>query len=198
MAENLPQTNSFDKNKYLRLSAVGLFFAGLFVLAFGLGLFLFGSRGREGDIQIISATDSAKVGGEIVVDVDGAVVKPGVYHLQFGARLEEAVAASGGLTQDADRGRINLAAKVTDGQKVYIPAQGEEVLDNRQQVTSSSTNLININTASESQLDKLPGIGPVTAGKIINLRPYGSLEELLSKKAVTSSVYQKIKDLVTF
>ena len=106
------------------------------------------------------------------------------------------MAAAGGLASEADQAKINLAAKVADGQKIHIASQ-YEATSNTQQVISSESNLININTASEAELDKLPGIGPVTAAKIISLRPYGTLEELLSKKAVSSSVYGKIKDLVS-
>jgi len=131
------------------------------------------------------------------VHVDGAVKSPGVYKLSADSRVKDVVAAAGGLASEADEAKINLAAKVADGQKLHIASQSEAV-SNAQQATSSESNLININTASEAELDKLPGIGPVTSAKIISLRPYLRIEELLSKKAVSSSVYGKIKDLVSY
>ncbi|MDZ4209575.1 MAG: ComEA family DNA-binding protein [Candidatus Curtissbacteria bacterium] len=116
-------------------------------------------------------------------------------------RVDDAIKAAGGLSPDADSTRINLAAKVSDGQKLYIQRVGESVSQSVSgsvgQVAGESVSQININTASESELDKLPGIGPVTAQKIIASRPYSSPEELLSKKVVSSSVYEKIKDLIS-
>ncbi|MBP9719246.1 MAG: ComEA family DNA-binding protein [Candidatus Levybacteria bacterium] len=152
--------------------------------------------------------------GNIVVDVSGGVLAPGVYRLSDNARVEDALHAAGGFSSDADldwtQHSLNLAAKVTDGMKIYIPRIGEEM----QSVTESnsaaagggttmgvagvSTNgMVSINSASSSELEALPGIGPVTAGKIIDNRPYGSIDELLSKKAVGKSVYEKIKELVS-
>lgn len=190
--EDLP--DSPDKNKFNTV-ALGLFLLGLFVLAVGAGLFFFKGK-QNSDIKILSASASVAPSGEIMVHVDGAVKSPGVYKLSSDSRVKDAVAAAGGLASEADEAKINLAAKVADGQKIHIASQSEAV-GNTQQATSSESNLININTASEAELDKLPGIGPVTAAKIINLRPYGAVEELLSKKAVSSSVYGKIKDLIS-
>ena len=103
---------------------------------------------------------------------------------------------AGGLTDDANTDSLNLAAKLSDGQKVYLPRIGESATSG-QVVGETSSGLINVNTASEAQLDTLPSVGPVTIGKIIASRPYSSPEELLSKKAVGSATYNKIKDLIT-
>jgi competence protein ComEA len=139
----------------------------------------------------------------ILVDVEGAVVKPGVYKLPVESRIQDGLIAAGGLSAKADREYVaktlNLAIKLTDGTKIFIPTLGEPtgsepVLG---ATTVGATNaLINVNTASESQLDSLPGIGPVTAQKIISGRPYGSLDELLSKKIVSAKVYAQIKDKI--
>jgi len=206
MAENLPQENFGQPNKNLNpitdrpalnLVIIAFFFIGLFLLALGAGLFLFKGSAPKDEIQIISADSSSLPKNEIVVDVAGAVVTPGVYRLSADSRVGEAVKAAGGLTQDADSARVNLAAKVADGQKIYVLAIGEQVTSDKEQVISQNSSLININTASESELDKLPGVGPVTAQKIIASRPYSTSEDLLTKKAVTSSVFEKIKDLIT-
>ncbi len=139
----------------------------------------------------------------ISVDVSGAVIEPGVYRLKEGSRIEEAVKAAGGFSQNANTEYIskylNMAQKISDGSKIYVPSQGEnEANVQTGQVSGVSTQAkININTASQSELEALPGIGPVTASKIISDRPYQKIEELISKKVVSRSVYDKIKDSLT-
>lgn len=174
------------------------FLGGLFLLAFGAGLWFFKGQ-QQPEVEVLSATDSNSA--KIVIQIDGAVNKPGVYELAFGARVNDAISAAGGLNAEADQTRINLAAKVADGQKVMIAKIGEPTSttsSTSSKSTTSSTSLININTGSASDLDKLPGVGPATAEKIIAGRPYSSLDEILTKKAVSSSVWQKIKDLISF
>ena len=190
-----------DKNKRLQIGVVAVSLIGLFLLAVGGGLFLFkGFSTANDDIQIITGVSDTVSEKELIVHVDGAVVTPGVFRLSSDSRVTDAVSVAGGLTEDADRSRINLAAKLADGQKIYVLAIGEQLGSS---VVGSSiagqsiSSLININIASESELDKLPGIGPVTAQKIIAARPYSALEDLLAKKAVNRSTYEKIKDLVT-
>ncbi|OGD85502.1 hypothetical protein A2696_01110 [Candidatus Curtissbacteria bacterium RIFCSPHIGHO2_01_FULL_41_13] len=152
------------------------------------------------DIKIISSEESASSkAGEIIVHVDGAVKNPGIYKLAADSRVNDAVVAAGGLSQDADSARINLAAKLSDGTKVYIPSHNDPVSSGSAGSVAGevAASLININTATEAQLDSLPSIGPVTAQKIIASRPYSAKEDLLSKKAVGSATYDKIKDLIT-
>lgn len=181
--------------------ASGFFLLGVFIFAIGLGLLIFKDNSGESEVKIISSDQvlgEAKP-AEIVVDVDGAVNSPGVYTLGSNSRVNDAVAAAGGLSADADSSRVNLAGKLGDGQKVYVPsyAKATEGKPSNTDLMSNFTNLISINSAGESELDTLPGIGPVTAGKIIAGRPYSSIDELVSKKAVSKSVFEKIKDLVT-
>ncbi|MEK7572076.1 MAG: ComEA family DNA-binding protein [Patescibacteria group bacterium] len=141
---------------------------------------------------------------EITIDVSGAVLKPGVYKLSAESRIQDALIAAGGLAVQADREQvakdINLAAKLTDGAKLYIPFVGEQTTTTEKSAASSEStqsSIININTASSSELEALPGIGEVTAGKIIDGRPYTTIEELVEKKAVGKSVFEKIKELIT-
>ena len=140
---------------------------------------------------------------KIMVDVDGQVLKPGLYSLKSNARVQDALIAAGGLSSNADRNAINLAAKISDGQKIYIPEIGEKpsavTVANSTSVTSlnRATGLLSVNTASQSELEDLPSIGPVTAQKIISGRPYGTIEELLSKKVVGEKTFEKIKDLIS-
>jgi len=160
-----------------------------------MGMFLFREESKD-DVQIISALESPIAISEITVDIDGAVVLPGLYKLVADSRVNDAILAAGGLVEDADRSRINLAAKVVDGQKIYIASEDEVSVANTGLVAGDLTAQISINSASVSELDKLPGVGPVTAGKIVASRPYSSLEELVTKKAVSRSVFEKIKDMV--
>ena len=146
--------------------------------------------------------------GDVVVEIVGAVVSPGVYTLKSGSRVEDLINASGGLTSQADgiiiEKTINRAAIIKDSQKVYIPKFGEvnvspqvgsEVLSS--EASQPQTGLVNINTASQSQLESLWGIGPVIAQNIIEQRPYSSTEELLNKKIVKSNVYDRIKSQIS-
>lgn len=181
---------------------------GLMFLVYGL-MVLLGGFSSSKDIVFEAggeATESAKV-KEIIVDVSGAVLKPGVYRLPFDARVQDALVAAGGLSEAADRGwvakNLNLALKLKDGTKIYIPSSGESTTrsaSSGQASTTGSTGgtgLININTASEGELDSLPGIGPITAQKIINARPFDSVEDLLNKKIVGSKVFEQIKEKIT-
>lgn len=199
MAENLPQENSGQSGEGLKVAIAAFFFLGLFILALGIGLFFFSKQSNSSDeIQIISAEEDLPAGRQVLVHVDGAVINPGVYKLGLDARVNDAIVAAGGLSTQADAAKINLAAKISDGQKIHVFAIGEQGTSDKGQVTSESSSLVNINTAPESELDKLPGVGPVTAQKIIASRPYSTSEDLLTKKAVSASVYDKIKGLITY
>lgn len=199
------ESESFDLNpKKFKFNplVLAMFFGGLLVFAVGIGLIFFKPQ-SEPDVKIISGNGivaGEKTTSQIMVHVDGAVVRPAVYKLAADARVDDVIKAAGGMTSDADTKQVNLAAKLSDGQKIYIQRVGESVSQSVSgsvsQNSSASVSQISINGASAEELDKLPGIGPVTAQKIITNRPYGSIEELLSKKAVSNSVYEKIKNLV--
>lgn len=142
---------------------------------------------------------------QIKVDVSGAVNTPGVYDFSSGDRIEDAIARAGGFATTVDTSyiaqKLNLSAKLVDGQKLYIPYKNDtEVYGLNQNFPSEVagiTSLVGINSATVAQLDQLPGIGPVTAQKIIDNRPYSSLEELISRKIVSQSVFNKIKDKIS-
>ncbi len=135
---------------------------------------------------------------DIKVDISGAVKNPGVYSFSKGQRVEDVISKAGGFIDTANAEYIskslNLSQKISDGQKIYIPFQGES---GPAQVAGINTSgKIGINSASSSQLEELPGVGPATAAKIMGARPYAEISDLLNKKAVSKSVYEKIKDLV--
>lgn len=183
----------------LSISAVGA----VFILIGIASSFLSPQKEEEITFSSESQEESKR---EIMVDVSGAVVNPGVYRLSKDARFQDALIAAGGLSSEADREWVakvlNLAAKVSDGGKIYIPEKGSIHSATSGQAStagnlSSETGLININAASTSQLDTLPGIGPVTANKIIDNRPYTDIAELLSKKVVGQKVFDQIKNSIS-
>lgn len=140
----------------------------------------------------------------IVADVAGAVEKPGVYTLPSGSRVGDALVAAGGLAASADRvwvaQMLNLAAPIKDGEKVYIPEKSDnQKTQSGQSVggTESRNTKINVNTASASELDALPGIGAVRAEAIIAARPYQDLHDLVTKAKIPESVYAQIKDAIS-
>ena len=143
------------------------------------------------------------------VDVSGAVNTPGVYTLVPDSRMEDLVVLAGGFTNLVNKEfvakSLNLSQKVTDGMKVYIPFEGEETstvkiaaTTSTNTLAASTTNsaLIGLNTATDSLLDTLPGVGPATIKKLVDGRPYSDINELLSKKVVGKATFDKIKDLV--
>ncbi|PIS18092.1 hypothetical protein COT54_01170 [Candidatus Collierbacteria bacterium CG09_land_8_20_14_0_10_46_12] len=171
-------------------------------------------RGEQASVEIVKSNSQItnsqilKSGDnmQIVVDVAGAVEKPGVYKMPSGSRIGDALVSAGGLSAEADREwvakTLNLAEEVKDGGKVYIPSRDEnnnQAPNSNNQTSSNVQNskLININTASVGELDSLPEIGEARAKAIIANRPYGSSAELVSKAKIPASVYAKIKDLVS-
>ena len=154
--------------------------------------------------------------GQIVVDVDGAVAHPGLYKLPPDSRVQAALAAAGGLSPQADVHRINRAAKLHDGQKLYVLSQGESTPPQAassgqgcegQSCTSSDgadagsdtegQGLVNINTANATQLTQLPGIGPAIAQKIIDYRtangPFTSVDDLTKVPGIGAAKLAQIK-----
>jgi len=178
---------------------------GLLLVVGVFSVVVISSRTGGEDLVIQKAGEAEELGSKLVADVAGAVIKPGVYELKAGARINEALIAAGGLGEAADREwvekNLNLAAKVTDGQKIYIPSEGETEkvapLQGKGTTLMTRLDLVNINTASSAELDTLWGVGEATAKKIIDNRPYGAVEELLTKKAVKNNVYEAIKDSVS-
>lgn len=147
---------------------------------------------------------------EVYVDVDGAVASPGVYRLKEGARVSQAIDAAGGLTAEADVTGLNRASKVADGQKIYVPKVGEQQAvtagggaDGGAVVASGANDaagLVNINTASASELQSLSGIGPSMAQSIIDERtkngPFASVDDLMRVSGIGEKKLAKIKDCI--
>ena len=140
----------------------------------------------------------------VIVHITGAVPRPGVYALPEGSRVQDAIAAAGGFLAEAEKTEINLAALLIDGEKLDIPylEGGSLVLPTPgATVVAATTELIDINTASQSELETLPGIGPTTAQKIIEYRQqngaFVSIEELINVSGIGPGLYERVKDLIT-
>lgn len=149
--------------------------------------------------SLSEATGTGRIVQTITIDIEGAVVRPGVYELPTGSRVEDAIAAAGGVSEEVDAERlgreVNRASKLPDGAKLYIPKKGDIfVSDIVRRDFSSYPSSVSVNAASQSELEALSGIGPVTAQKIIAGRPYQTLEELVTKKAVSQSLFTKLRD----
>ncbi|MHB1317442.1 MAG: helix-hairpin-helix domain-containing protein [Anaerolineae bacterium] len=158
------------------------------------------------------ATPSLEV-QSVLVHVVGEVQVPGVYTLPGDARVVDAVTAAGGLTTLADPEMINLADRVSDGQQVRVPGLGAEPQPSLTPYPASqgqrsgslgvlsSGALININTATASELETLPGIGAVLAGRIVAYRtengPFQAIEGVMDVRGIGESYYAQIRDLIT-
>src|SRR6476646_5069595 len=137
----------------------------------------------------------------IVVDVVGAVREPGLYHLADGARVADAVARAGGLARRADRSAVNLAARVVDGQQVVVAARGSPGAAPAAGAGAAALGApVSLSAASVEQLDTLPGIGPVTAEKIVAFRhdhgPFTSVEGLDAIPGIGPARLAQLKGLV--
>ena len=140
---------------------------------------------------------------KIIVHVAGSVVNEGIVELEEGARMADAIEEAGGTTAEADLKNINLAYKLQDGQKIYIPNINEEDEINLQEEIENKSNneFVNINTATQTELELLNGIGPSLAGKIIEYRnkngKFKNIEELKNIPGIGETKYEAIKDNIT-
>ena len=150
---------------------------------------------------------------KIIIHISGQVKNEGVYELEQESRIIDAINKAGGLTETADTSQINLAEKIEDGVKIYVPEKGEESVETSNQEGENTKNTqniiqnketkskkININTATEEELDTLPGIGQATAQKIIEYRKengkFSNIEDIKDVSGIGDSKFDKIKALI--
>lgn len=193
-------------------AAIGL--AGLAVLLLGAAAWLLLAPPAEtvgesavasaDSLTAIASASEAALATTLVVDVEGAVTRPGVVSLSPGARVADAIRAAGGYAADADLGAaardLNLAALLADGAQVYIPILGATTGPGTSDSPTTDAGLVNLNTASATALEALPGIGPVTVDKLLVARaeqPFTSLDELVDRKVMNRGQLDGIRALVT-
>ncbi len=193
-----------------------------------------GEDGQGKNINDALIQEDVKNNKYIVIDISGAVKYPGIYKLEDGSRVGDAVKTAGGLLNESSikyvSKNLNLAQKIEDGEKIYIPyewdyieerslqvnelvipavvslsnnSKDEEKTSGSSQGESQSTDdsnftNVNINNASEEELDALPGIGPAYAKKIIDNRPYKDISELKEKSGLSENTINKITSNITF
>jgi competence protein ComEA len=143
----------------------------------------------------------------LVVHVVGAVRRPGLYRLRDGARVADAIARAGGATRGAQLAALNLAAPLSDGVQVLVPAP-EGVASDAGSAASGAANglaagapMVSLSSATVEELDELPGVGPVTAQKIVDYRtehgPFASVDDLDAVPGIGPTRIEQLRDLVT-
>lgn len=162
------------------------------------------------DEIVIDNTESIEeeeIEEKIAIHMTGCVKNPGIIELEDGARIDDAIQLAGGLTEEADLTNVNLAYKVEDGQKIYIPSihdieEKEIIQENQEEILSeeNKTGKVNINTAKQTELETLPGIGPTIALRIIEYRKengeFTDIEELKEVEGIGEAKWEQIKDFV--
>ena len=162
-------------------------------------------KGKEEDQEAKGNEDKEDLNSTIMVHISGQVHEPGLIELKEGQRLADAIKTAGGLTDQADINKINLAKRLYDEDKVYIPELGEELPDQevveRIVETGPVENIgkVNINNADINELKTLPGVGDVIAARIIAYReatPFRTVEDLQNVSGIGDKKFQDLKDLV--
>lgn len=165
------------------------------------------------DAPAAAAGEPPAAGSELVVHVSGAVAAPGVVQLPAGARVDDALQAAGGPTDDADLSAVNLARPVGDGEQIHLPVPGEEpraadpaaagpgASEAGDAPAAATPGVIDLNTASAAELEELPGVGPAIAQRIVEHRekngPFTSVDGLLEVSGIGPSTLEEIRDRAT-
>jgi competence protein ComEA len=177
---------------------VALAAAVLFVLLLLAGRFLLRAH-PVAQVPAFAVPSTAPAAGRLYVDVVGAVRRPGLYRLPQGARIADALARAGGTTRKAQVELVNLAAPVADGQQVVVPRK-QPVGGSVSPGSPAPAGPVHLNTATLEQLDELPGVGPVTAQKILDFRQqhgaFSSVDELDAIPGIGPARLDQLRDLV--
>jgi competence protein ComEA len=174
----------------------------LLVVVLGSRLLWRSSPAAPVPIPTASATTTSAAAGALYVDVVGAVRRPGLYRLAAGSRVADALTRAGGPTRRAQLELVNLAAPLADGEQVAVPRRGAAptVAPAGASGSAATAGPVHLNTATLEQLDSLPGIGPVTAQKILDFRQqhgaFGSVDELDAVPGIGPARLEQLKGLV--
>lgn len=187
-------TKKFDTKK---IATLGLIL--LVVLVVIIALFNFFSGTNSVSVEASEAsTEETK--SEIQVHIAGEVKKPGLYKLADGARINDAVEAAGGFTENADKDSLNLAKVVEDGEQIVVSAKGGGVAETGASASAQNNGKVNINTADLTSLQTLSGVGPSTAQKIIDYRTangkFKTIEDLKKVSGIGDKTFEKFKDKI--
>ncbi|MFA5750050.1 MAG: helix-hairpin-helix domain-containing protein [Candidatus Shapirobacteria bacterium] len=186
----------------------GILVLGFLLVIIGIGMNFKDQFLEKAQVEVTTKgiTPTIKVdiqsNNEVTIDIAGEVIKPGVYKLKGESRINDALVMAGGLGAKADRDwvekNLNQAEKLVDGQKIFIPKIGENVEIKTQVLGSSVSKIIRINTATVEDLDKLSGVGPSIAQRIIDYRTknggFKNIEELKLVSGIGDKMFEKIKD----
>lgn len=158
--------------------------------------------GTESAVETVPDAVSETVApGSVYVHVSGEVRMPGLYRLDQGARVVDAVAAAGGFSDEASRDGVNLARPVSDGEQLLIPAEGAAQTDVGAPAAPEGDSRVNLNTADLAALDTLPRVGPAIAQRIMDWREengrFTSVDDLMAVPGIGEKMLASIRDLVT-
>src|SRR3954470_17775320 len=174
--------------------------AAVVALALGGRLFLHPSHASVPPPLHVAPSAARPKTAQLHVDVVGAVRRPGLYRVRSGARVADAVARAGGVTRKAELALVNLAALVADGEQVVVPVRGEGTVGASAGGASAPSGPVHLNSATIEQLDALPGVGPVTAQKIVDYRTqhggFGSVDELDAVPGIGPARLSDLRPLV--
>ncbi len=172
----------------------------LLVLAIGGRLLLRPGRASVPPPVRVAAPAQTTAASRLFVHVVGAVRRPGLYRLPAGSRVADAVTRAGGATRKAQLELVNLAARISDGEQVVVPRRGAAAAAGSAGGAAATTGPVHLNTATLEQLDALPGVGPVTAQKILDYRQkhgaFGSVDELDAIPGIGPARLEQVRDLV--
>lgn len=157
---------------------------------------------KRAAVKLVGAASNSRA--KLMIDVSGAVRRPGVYGLPAGSRVNDALLKAGGATGKADLSLVNRAATLTDGQQVLVPekvsATGAAPASSGPTAAAAATAPIHLNSATAEQLDELPGVGPATTQRIIDYRttngPFKTVDELDSVSGIGPAKLAELRDLV--
>ena len=187
-----------NKDMLVKAAAVAI----MVIVAFLI--FAFKDDGKEEKVMIEDSVAAEETSiAKVYVDIGGEVKNPMVAELDEGCRVEDAIEAAGGLTENADTTEINRAAFIEDGDKIFIPPlaeAGEYDTDGSQTPYVYSDGKVNINTADSEELQELNGVGPATAEKIISYRQengrFDSIEDIKNVSGIGDKTFEKFKDKI--
>lgn len=182
-----------------------LFIFAAIAIGFALFVFVSGQAKPHADLIVAAPQESSTAIAEtaLVVDVQGEVINPGVYQLSPGSRVGDALKAAGGVKEGSDSSSVNLARFIEDGEQIYVSNVdvSDQASSSQVQGKNVGQGRLNINRATESELDGLPGVGPVLAKRIISYRAghgnFGTIDELQKVAGIGPAKFSELRTFIT-